>query len=64
MTLSQRIVALFAVAVALGGCTGNPVYTAKETFPANKDLTSDRMSRAIVTSLIEREWTVQSARPA
>ncbi|PWK43872.1 hypothetical protein [Pseudomonas sp. OV226] len=63
MTLSQRIVALFAVAVALGGCTGNPVYTAKEHFPSDRGLTNDRMSRAIVTALIERQWVVQSARP-
>jgi uncharacterized protein YbjQ (UPF0145 family) len=63
MTLSQRIVALFAVAVALGGCTGNPVYTAKEHFPSDQGLTDDRMSRAIVTALIERQWVVQSARP-
>jgi len=63
MTLYQRIGALFTVAAALSGCTGNPVYTAKETFPADKDFTNDRMSRAIVTSLIEREWTVQSAQP-
>jgi hypothetical protein len=64
MTQFQRIAALFAVAVALGGCTSNPVYTAKETLPSDRGLSNDRMSRAIVTALIERQWVVQSARPS
>jgi hypothetical protein len=63
MTQFQRIAALFAVAVVLSGCTSNPVYTAKETFPSDRGLSNDRMSRAIVTALIERQWIVQSARP-
>lgn len=63
MTQFQRIAALFAVAVALSGCTSNPVYTAKETFPSDRGFSNDRMSRAIVTALMERQWVVQSARP-
>lgn len=62
MTLFQRIGAVFTMAVALSGCT-SPVYTAKEHFPGDKGLSDDRMSRAIVTALIERQWIVQSARP-
>ncbi|MHC8392389.1 hypothetical protein ACYZT8_01775 [Pseudomonas sp. LB3P93] len=63
MTRFQRIGAMLTLAVALSGCTSKPVYTAKENFSSDKGLTNDRMSRAIVTALIERQWVVQSARP-
>ncbi|MHC8389788.1 hypothetical protein ACYZTM_17520 [Pseudomonas sp. MDT2-39-1] len=63
MTRFQRIGAMFTMAVVLSGCIGSPVYTAKENFPGDKDMTDNRMSRAIVTALIERQWVVQSARP-
>ncbi|MDR6916724.1 hypothetical protein J2X66_003598 [Pseudomonas sp. 3296] len=38
MTLHQRIGALFTVAAALSGCTGNLVYTAKERLPRRQGL--------------------------
>lgn len=63
MNMIHRIAALLALALLLGGCTSKPVYNAKETLPVGAGYTESRMNSAIVTSLNERKWVVQSARP-
>ncbi|MCV4284438.1 hypothetical protein [Pseudomonas capsici] len=63
MNLINRIVALMALALLITGCTSKPVYNAKENFSSEMGFSNEQMSRAIVTALNDRQWTVQSIKP-
>ncbi|GFM50815.1 hypothetical protein PSCICE_20820 [Pseudomonas cichorii] len=63
MNLIHRIVALMALALLITGCTSKPVYNAKENFSSEMGFSNEQMSRAIVTALNDRQWTVQSIKP-
>lgn len=63
MNLIHRIVALMALALLITGCTSKPVYNAKENFSSERSFSNEQMSRAIVTALNDRQWTVQSIKP-
>jgi hypothetical protein len=63
MNMIHRVAALLTLALLLGGCTSKPVYNVKETLPAGTGYTEDRINSAIVSSLNERKWVIQSARP-
>ncbi|WP_256672684.1 hypothetical protein [Pseudomonas sp. v388] len=63
MKMIHRILALLTLALVLGGCTSKPVYNARESLPKGAGFTEARMSSAIVNSLNERTWVIQSTRP-